>query len=81
MESDGNNSDSSSLSLSVTQSDCHSDVFECVLDMGSIYHICPRKKLFASFEELDGGLVSIRDDHTCWLVDKGIVRIKMYDGQ
>ena len=53
---------------------------EWVLDTGSTYHICPKRELFASFEELDGGLISMSDDHTCQLVDKGTVRIRMYDG-
>ena len=48
--------------------------------MRSTYHNCPRKELFASFEELDGGLMSMRDNQTCWLVGKGTVRIKIYDG-
>ena len=48
--------------------------------MGSTYHICPKKELFASFKEIDGGLMFMRDDHTCQLVYKGTVRIKMYDG-
>ena len=34
--------------------------------------------MFASFEELDNGLISMGDDHTCQLVDKGTVRIRMY---
>ena len=46
----------------------------------STYHICPKRELFASFEELDGGLISMRDGHTCRLVGKGTVRIRMYDG-
>ena len=53
---------------------------EWVLDTGSTHHICPRRELFASFEELDGGLMFMGDDHTCQLVDKGTVRIRMYDG-
>ena len=50
------------------------------MNTGSTYHICPRRELFASFEELDGGLTSMGDDHTCRLFDKGTVRIKMYNG-
>jgi len=47
--------------------------------MGSTYHICPKRKLFTSFEELDGGLMSMEDDHTCRLAGKGTICIKMYD--
>ena len=34
--------------------------------------------MFASFEELYGGLISIEDDHICWLVGMDTVHIKMY---
>jgi len=32
------------------------------------------------FEELDGGLMSMEDDHACWLVGKEPVCIRMYNG-
>jgi len=67
------------FSLSITSSGYHSDTSEWVLDTGSTYHIYPRRESFASFEELDGGLMPMRDDHTCRLVGKGIIHIKMYD--
>ena len=79
MRSNGNDSDSFYFSLSITLSDYHSDASEWVLDTGSSYHICPRRKLFASFEELDGRLMSIKDDHMP-IVGKGTIRIRMYDG-
>jgi len=41
VKSDGNDSDSSGYSLSITPSSCHSDASEWVLDTGSTYHICP----------------------------------------
>ena len=50
------------------------------MDTNSTYHIYPRRELFARFKELDGGLVSIGDDHTCQLVGMGIVHIRVYDG-
>jgi len=70
MRSDDNDSDSSCFSLSITPSGCHSDESEWVLDTGSTYHICPRRELFASFEEIDGGLMSMGDGHTFRLVGK-----------
>ena len=80
MKSDGNDSDSSCYSLCITPSGCHSDASEWVFDTGSIYHIYPPRELFAIFEELDSGLISIGDGHTCRLIDKGTVCIRMYDG-
>jgi len=76
---DGNDSDSSYFLLSITPSGCHLDAFEWVLDTGSTYNICPRREFFARFEELDGSLMSIGDDHTCRLVGNGTVRIMTYD--
>ena len=40
----------------------------------------PKRELFASIEELDGGLMSMGDDQTCRLVGRGTVHIRMYDG-
>jgi len=42
--------------------------------------MCPRRKLCASFEELDGGLLSMKEDNICRLVSKGTVHIRIYDG-
>ena len=65
MRSDGNDSDSSCFPLSITPSGCHLDASELILDTDSTYDICPSRELFASFEELDGGLIFMGDDHTC----------------
>ena len=62
---DGEDSDSSAFSLSITLSDCYSDVSEWVWDTGATYHICPRRKMFTSFGKLDGGVGSFGDGHTC----------------
>jgi len=80
VRSDGNDSDSSFFSLSITPLGCHSDASEWVLDTGSAYHIYLRRELFASSEELDGDLISMGDDHKCQMVGKDTVRIKMYNG-
>ena len=56
-KSDGNESDSSAFSLSITPLICYSDVSEWLLDMGATYHICPRREWFSSLEKLDSGVV------------------------
>ena len=69
MKLDGNDSDSFCFSLSIISSGCHSDASEWVLDIDFTYHIYLRRELFASFEELDGGLMCMRDNHhASWLV-------------
>jgi len=35
------------------------------LDTGATYHVCPKREWFASFEKLDGDLVSFDNGHTC----------------
>jgi len=51
-------------------------VFE--LNTGTMYHICPKRKWFASFEKVDVGLLSFGDGHTCHIEGICIVRIKMF---
>jgi len=80
VRSDSNDSDSSYFSLFITPSGCHSDTPEWALNTCFTYHISPRRELFASFEELDGSLMFMGNDHTCRLIGKGTVRIRMYDG-
>ena len=80
VKTDGNESGSSDFSLSITPIIFNSDMSEWILDTGCTYHICPIRELFASFKELDGGLMSMRDDHTCRLVGKGTVCIKIFNG-
>ena len=66
--------------LSITPSDCHSDASKWVLDAGATYHICPKREMFASFEKLDGGMMSFGDGYTCRVEEIGAVRIRLYDG-
>jgi len=41
--------------------------------------VCPKQEWFASFEKLDGGLVSFGNGHTCQIEGIGTVRIKLFD--
>jgi len=49
-----NDFDSSNYSLSITHIICYSEKSEWILDIGTIYHICPKQEWFASFEKLVG---------------------------
>jgi len=77
---DGNESDSSAFSLSITLSICYSDTSEWLLDTGATYHICLRSKWFSSLEQMDGGVVIMGNDAACQMVWIGTVWIKMFDG-
>ena len=46
--------------LSITPTVCCSEESKQILNMGAIYHIVPNE-WFASFQKLDGGLVSAID--------------------
>ena len=80
MRTDDNDSDSSGFSLSITHIISYSDMFEWIKDTSSAYHFYPKRELFTSFEELGDSLMSMGDDHIYWLVGKGIVRVKIFDG-
>jgi len=73
-------SDSSEFSLSITSTICYSEESECILDSGDTYHFCFKWEWFASFEKLDGGLVSLGDGHTCQIEGICTVHIKLFDG-
>ena len=61
--------------LSITPTVWHSEESEWILDMGATYHVCLKWKLFASFEKLNGGLLSLRDGYTYQIEEIGTVRI------
>ena len=65
MKFDSNDFDFSYFSLSITQSSCHSDASEWVLNTRFTYHICSIRELFVRFKELDDSLMFMGDDHTC----------------
>ena len=49
------------------------------LDTCSTYHISPRRELYSSFEELDGGVISFGDGHTRRIEGVGTVCFKLFD--
>jgi len=56
-KSDGNNSDSSAFSFSITLSLCYSDASEWLLNTGATYHTCLKREWFFNFEKLNSGVV------------------------
>ena len=56
----GNDSDLSGYLFSITPISCCSEESEWILDMGTTYHICPKRERFASFKKLDGSFGVIR---------------------
>jgi len=78
-KSDGNESDFSTFSLSITTSICCSDTSEWLVDIGATYHICPRREWFSSLEKLDSGVVIMRNDAACQIIGISTVQIRMFD--
>ena len=50
------------------------------MDTGATYHVHPKREWFASFENLDRGLVSLGDGHAYQIERIGTVCIKLFDG-
>ena len=62
---DGLDSNLLVVSLTITTPTiCCSYVSELILDIGAMYHVCPMRDWFTSFEKLDDGLVQI---HASWM--------------
>jgi len=80
-QADRSDSDSSVISFSVTiLSVGYSGNSEWILDIRAIYHVCPNRDWFSSFEKLDECFTVMGDDHPYNVEGIGIVRINMFDG-
>jgi len=50
------------------------------LDTGATYHVCPKREWSASFEKLDGYLLTFGVGHTYQIKGIGTTRVKLFDG-
>lgn len=57
----------------------HTDVW--VLDSGASYHICPRREWFTTYDQVDGGILSMANSAVCRVVGIGSVGLRNHDGQ
>ncbi|XP_074306515.1 uncharacterized protein LOC141641765 [Silene latifolia] len=57
----------------------HTDVW--ILDSGASYHICPRREWFTTYEQVDGGTISMANSAVCRIVGIGSVRVRTHDGK
>ncbi|KAM7469064.1 hypothetical protein LguiA_007247 [Lonicera macranthoides] len=53
---------------------------EWILDSGCSYHMCPNRKLFHTFTEVNGSKVLMGNDHACKTMGIGMIRLKIHDG-
>lgn len=51
-----------------------------ILDSGCSYHMCPNRKWFTTYRNIDGGNVLMGNNHSCKTMGLGSIRIKMHDG-
>ena len=57
----------------------HRDVW--ILDTGASFHICPRREWFTTYEQIDGGNISMADSTPCKVVGIGSIKIRTHDGK
>ncbi|GAA0154673.1 hypothetical protein LIER_37939 [Lithospermum erythrorhizon] len=52
-----------------------------IMDSGASYHICPRRDLFSTYEQLDGDNISMANSSVCKVVVIGSIKIWTHDGR
>ncbi|KAJ4728619.1 Retrovirus-related Pol polyprotein from transposon TNT 1-94 [Melia azedarach] len=57
----------------------HNDVW--ILDSGASYHIYSRREWFTTYEQVDGGNISMANSFVCKAVRIGSVKIRTHDGK
>ncbi|KAJ4721544.1 Retrovirus-related Pol polyprotein from transposon TNT 1-94 [Melia azedarach] len=57
----------------------HNDVW--ILDSGASYHICPRREWFTTYEQVDGGNISMANSSVCKAVGISSIKIRTHDGK
>jgi len=53
---------------------------EWILDSGCAYHMCPIRKWFFEFQELNGGVVYMGNDNPCKTGGIGSIKLRNHDG-
>ena len=53
---------------------------EWILDSGCTYHMCPIREWFFEFQEVDGGVVYMGNDHPCKTAGIGSIKLRNHDG-
>ncbi|KAL1540759.1 Retrovirus-related Pol polyprotein from transposon TNT 1-94 [Salvia divinorum] len=76
-EADDTNSEEG-LALVADEQPHWNDVW--ILDSGASYHLCPHKEYFTTYEQIDGGNVSMANSVVCKVVGIGSIRIRTHDG-
>ncbi|KAH9752745.1 Integrase catalytic domain-containing protein [Citrus sinensis] len=69
----------SDYSLSITPTAYVASSSEWILDTGVTYHLCPIKKWFTDFRNLESGAVVIGNNQPCHTIGIGTIRLKMFD--
>ncbi|KAJ4718647.1 Retrovirus-related Pol polyprotein from transposon TNT 1-94 [Melia azedarach] len=55
----------------------HNDLW--ILDSGASYHICLRREWFTTYEQVDGGNISMANSSVCKAVGIGSIKIRTHD--
>ena len=51
-----------------------------ILNSACSHHYTSHREWFATYQKVDGGSVSLGDDHPCKIARVGSIRMRMYDG-
>ncbi|KAG6437869.1 hypothetical protein SASPL_102799 [Salvia splendens] len=51
-----------------------------IFDSGVSYHLCPHMEYFTTYEQIDGGNITMANNFVCKVVGIGSIRIRTYNG-
>ncbi|KAG6399999.1 hypothetical protein SASPL_141487 [Salvia splendens] len=51
-----------------------------IFDLGASYHLCPHREYFTTYEQIDGGNITMANSDVCKVVGTGAIRKRTHDG-
>ncbi|KAG6394524.1 hypothetical protein SASPL_145113 [Salvia splendens] len=51
-----------------------------IFDSGASFHLCPHKEYFTTYEQIDGGNITMANSVVCKVVAIGSIKIRTHDG-
>ncbi|KAG6411687.1 hypothetical protein SASPL_129771 [Salvia splendens] len=67
-----------SVALVADEQPHNNDVW--ILDSGALYHLCPHKEYFTTYEQINRGNITIANSVVCKVIGIGSIRIRTHDG-
>lgn len=79
MAEKGDTNSEEDVALVVDGKTYHNDVW--VLDSGASYHICPHRQWFITYEQVDGGSISMANSSICKAIEISSIKLWTHDGK